>query len=59
MSIFVKQVKSGIGQCEKHNKILRALGLRGIGQENTLKDNNCIRGMVNKVSHLIEYRLES
>ena len=33
---------------------LRALGLRGIGQTNTLPDRPEIRGMIARVPHLIE-----
>jgi hypothetical protein len=32
---------------------MRALGLRGIGQTNTLPDRPEIQGMIRKVSHLI------
>jgi len=32
---------------------MRALGLRGIGQTNTLPDRPEIRGMIAKVPHLI------
>ena len=55
--IKVKQVRGVAGQCKKNRLVLRALGLRGIGKERTHNDNNCIRGMVNKVSHLIKYEL--
>src|SRR5256885_30282 len=40
----VTQVKSGIGTKPKHRGTLRALGLRGIGQTNTLPDRPEIRG---------------
>lgn len=56
-SIIVRQKKSLIGQKEANRKVVQALGLRGIGKEKTHKDNNCIRGMINKVSHLVEYEL--
>ncbi len=55
--IKVVQVKSMIGNPEKIIKVVRALGLRRIGQSNILKDNNCIRGMVNKVRHLVDVEL--
>jgi len=57
--IKVKQVRSLIGQSEKSRKIVRALGLRGINSEKVHKDNNCIRGMVNKVKHLVAWDLGS
>lgn len=56
-SIKVKQIRSAIGQSKKQGLILRGLGLRGIGKENTVKDNNCARGMINKVKHLVSYEL--
>jgi large subunit ribosomal protein L30 len=49
----VTQVKSGIGTKPKHRGTLRALGLRGIGQTNTLEDRPEIRGMIARVPHLI------
>jgi large subunit ribosomal protein L30 len=52
--IKVTQVKSSIGTKPKHRGTLRALGLRGIGQSNTLPDRPEIRGMIAKVPHLIE-----
>ncbi len=51
--IKVTQVKSSIGTKPKHRGTLRALGLRGIGQTNTLPDRPEIRGMIAKVPHLI------
>ncbi len=55
--IEVKQVRSTIGQAEKTRKVVAGLGLHGIGRMRTHKDNNCIRGMINKVKHLVSYRL--
>jgi large subunit ribosomal protein L30 len=52
--IKVTQVKSSIGTKPKHRGTLRALGLRGIGQSNTLPDRPEIRGMIAKVPHLIK-----
>lgn len=50
----VTQIKSGIGTKPKHRGTLRALGLRGIGQTNTLPDRPEIRGMIARVPHLIK-----
>jgi len=52
--ITVTQIKSSIGTKPKHRGTLRALGLRGIGQTNTLPDRPEIRGMIAKVPHLIK-----
>ncbi|MGH9259210.1 MAG: 50S ribosomal protein L30 [Acidimicrobiales bacterium] len=52
--IKVTQIRSSIGTKPKHRGTLRALGLRGIGQTNTLPDRPEIRGMIAKVPHLIK-----
>jgi large subunit ribosomal protein L30 len=49
----VTQVRSSIGTKPKHRGTLRALGLRGIGKSNLLPDRPEIRGMINRVPHLI------
>ena len=46
--------RSFIGRPEKHRKILRALGLRKINQSVVHDDTQPIRGMIGKVSHMIE-----
>jgi large subunit ribosomal protein L30 len=51
--LLVTQVKSGIGTKPKHRANLRALGLRGIGQQNVLPDRPEIRGMLHRVTHLV------
>jgi large subunit ribosomal protein L30 len=51
--ITVTQVRSAIGAKPKTRGTLRALGLRGIGQTNTLPDRPEIRGMIARVPHLI------
>jgi large subunit ribosomal protein L30 len=51
--IVVTQIKSAIGTKPKHRGTLRALGLRGIGQTNTLPDRPEIRGMIARVPHLV------
>ncbi len=50
----VKLVKSTIGSIPKHRKTVEALGLKKIGQVAYHQDNPQIRGMINKVSHLVE-----
>jgi large subunit ribosomal protein L30 len=52
-ALKVTQVKSAIGAKPKARGTLRALGLRGIGQSNTLPDRPEIRGMVARVPHLV------
>jgi len=55
MAIKVTQIRSQIGTRPKQRGTLRALGLRGIGQTNTLPDAPEIRGMIDRVSHLIAW----
>jgi large subunit ribosomal protein L30 len=53
--IKLTQVKSGIGRNEKQRATLRGLGLKKLHQESMLKDTPEVRGMINKVSHLVEW----
>lgn len=52
-TITVTQTRSSIGEKPKARGTLRALGLRGIGDTNTLPDRPEIRGMIARVPHLI------
>ena len=52
--IIVKQVKSIIGRPEYQRKIVLALGLGRIGKTKEINDSMSVRGMVAKVSHLVE-----
>ncbi len=58
-SITVTQVRSSIGSKPKTRGTLRALGLGRIGDTNTLPDRPEIRGMINRVPHLITVSTES
>jgi large subunit ribosomal protein L30 len=53
MTLIVTQVRSLIGIKPKQRGTLRALGLRGIGHSREHDDNPVIRGMLNKVPHLV------
>jgi large subunit ribosomal protein L30 len=48
--------RSLIGRKEDQQKTVQALGLRKIHQTVVQNDNDAIRGMVNKVSHLVEVK---
>ncbi len=48
--------RSFIGRPEKHRKILKSLGLRKVNQNVTKEDIPSVRGMIHKVSHLIEVK---
>lgn len=52
--IKVTLIKSTIGRVVKQQATVRALGLRKIGQTVVHEDNAVIRGMINKVSHLVK-----
>jgi large subunit ribosomal protein L30 len=58
-TITVKQTKSLIGNPVKVRKVVLGLGLGRVGKVKVHKDNNCIRGMINKVKHLVSYQVES
>ncbi len=49
----VTLVKSMIGRPEKHRKILRGMGLTRMNRTVVLNDIAPIRGMIEKVSHLV------
>lgn len=49
----IKYVKSAIGYNEKQKATLRALGFRRLQQTVTHDDTAVIRGMINRVSHLV------
>ena len=46
-------VKSGIGYAEEQRRTLKALGFRRLNQTVTHDDSRSIRGMINKVKHLV------
>jgi large subunit ribosomal protein L30 len=53
-TIQVKLVRSPIGYEKSQKETVRALGLRKMHQVVEHEDNSVIRGMINKVSHLVE-----
>ncbi|MBI5745907.1 MAG: 50S ribosomal protein L30 [Nitrospirae bacterium] len=48
--------RSCIGRPEKQRLVVRGLGLRGINSSVVLPDIPEIRGMVNKIPHLVEVK---
>ena len=52
--VKVTQVRSQIGQSEKHRGTLRALGLGRIGKTAEHDDSPVIAGMLRKVRHLVK-----
>ena len=51
--VAVRQVKSGIGYDRTQTATLKALGLGKIGRVRRHPDNPQIRGMIQKVVHLV------
>jgi large subunit ribosomal protein L30 len=49
----ITQVRSAIGQSEKHRGTLRALGLGKIGRTVEHDDGPVVAGMLRKVRHLV------
>ena len=49
----LRQVRSAIGQTQRHRGTLRALGLGKIGQTAEQDDTPVIAGMLRKVAHLV------
>ena len=52
----VKYVKSSIGYPQRQKGTLRALGLKRLGDEVEVTSTDTIRGMLRKVSHLVEVK---
>lgn len=52
-TLKITLVKSMIGRPEKHRKVLRGMGLTKMNRTVELVDTPSIRGMVNKVVHLV------
>ena len=52
-AVKVTQVRSGIGQSERHERTLRALGLGKIGRTAEHRDSPQLRGMLRQVRHLV------
>ena len=52
--IKVTQIKSGIGYPQTHKDTLRSLGFHRMNQSVIHDDSQAIRGMINKVRHLVK-----
>lgn len=50
----ITQVRSAIGRSGQQKKVVAALGLRRMNQTVEHEDTPLIRGMLNKVSHLVK-----
>ena len=52
-TITVTQVSSPIGRHRSQRETLRGLGLNKINRTRVLEDTPSVRGMINKVKHLV------
>jgi large subunit ribosomal protein L30 len=50
----VTQLRSVAGTSDVQRKIMKSLGLKGIGKSNVLPNVNPILGQINKVVHLVK-----
>lgn len=53
-TIKIRQTGSPIRRPEDQRATLVGLGLNKIGRERVLEDTPSVRGMINKISHLVE-----
>lgn len=51
--IKVKLIKSGIDQSKRQKDTLEAMGFRKLHQVVEMNDNPAMRGMIEKVKHLV------
>ena len=54
MKLRVKWVRSAIGYSQDQKDTIRSLGLRKLQHTVEIEDNPAMRGMVNKVRHLVQ-----
>ncbi len=52
--IKVQQTKSSIGRLPSHKATLSGLGLRKINHVVEVEDTPAVRGMINKVSYMVQ-----
>ena len=52
--IYVKQIRSPIRRPDVQRKILKGLGLNKMNKISELVDTPSVRGMINKISHLVQ-----
>ena len=52
--VKITQVRSKIGQSERHRGTLRALGLGKIGRSVEREESQVLAGMLRKVRHLVK-----
>jgi len=55
-ALKVRQTASTIGRPEATRKVVKGLGLRGIGSEVVVANTPSFRGMVKKILHLVDFQ---
>jgi large subunit ribosomal protein L30 len=53
-TLKVKLVRSPIGTKESHRATVKGLGLRKLNSVSELEDTPAVRGMINKISYLVQ-----
>ena len=53
-NITIKLVKSGIGRMKNHKLCIKGLGFKKLNQVVTVVDTPSNRGMINKISDMVE-----
>ena len=53
-TMTIKLVKSGIGRMKRHKLCIKCLGFKKLNQSVTIEDTPSNRGLVNKISDMIE-----
>jgi len=56
--LHITWVKSGIGYSRDQKRTLKALGFHRLNQSVTHEDSRSIRGMINKLRHLVKVEEE-
>ena len=54
--ITISQIRSGIGRDGSQKKTLIGLGLGKLNKIREIEDTPAVRGMINKVKHLVEVK---
>ena len=57
--LCVTWVKSSVGYAEDQKRTIKALGLHRLNQSVTHHDSGSVRGMINKVRHLVKVEVKS
>jgi large subunit ribosomal protein L30 len=53
-TLKIKLIKSGIGRMKKHKLCIKGLGFRKLNETVTVIDTPSNRGMINKISDMLE-----